>query len=751
MAPITPQAPSSASEPGATDALDALVKLLAILGRRWLLVAVFTVLALAAGVLTISLLPPQWRATATLVVNPSGSQVLDKVKGVNEDEPSGNDRFGYKQYFETQSEIILSRKVGEAALAELGLANDPVFLGTDTIRDPRVREDTEAEVDPVARLQGMIRVEEVRGQVMAISAEYPDPDVARDIANAVVDAYLAHIMRRRSDTGSKAETDLDAELAAAKQTLEDADAALEKFKQDNKITSISLEDRQNLISQNITTLSGAAKQAQAERIGAEAIYKQGKKLNAQGSLASASLLSSSERIIFDSMLTEQLAAEREFAEVDMRYGEKHPQWRKAKQRIDTIDKRIKGESKGMLDTLGARYHALVETETRLEAALEREHERALELGKLDPDYRKLAREVANADATYEKLRTRADEIGVTNRVENEIPPVEILDHATTPAAPVRPRKLLVLAIALVAGLTLGSLFAVVVDLRDLRIRSLADLERALAGFGLPTLGQLPLLPADPALGVGNVRAQRRRRDLYTHMFPQSLMAERCRSIRTALTFVTSTDRPVALLVTSPTSAEGKSSTAMNLALSYCQARKRVCLVDADMRRPRLHQVFPQAVGKEDVGLATVLAGEHPIDDALQGQLEGAPKELTVLTCGRIPEHPAELLESPACRKLIADLRDRFDVIVIDSPPALPVTDPLILAPQVDGVVVVAKCRSTTRSDIQMALTQLRQGDTNLLGVVLNEHDSRSEGRRYTSEYYTYRSHEPAAQAAESAE
>jgi capsular exopolysaccharide synthesis family protein len=744
-----PPSPAGGGEPDATDALDALLKLLGILGRRWLLIAVVTGLALAAGVLALSLLRPVWRASATLVVNSSGGRVLDKVEGVTDDEPSGNDRFGLKQYFDTQTEIILSRKVSEVALAELGLASDPVFLGIDDIRDPAQREQAEAEVDPVARLQGMIRVEEVRGQVLAVSAEYPDPELARDIANAVVDAYLAHIMRRRSDTGSKAETDLDTELAAAKQTLEDAEAALEKFKQDNKITSISLEDRQNLITQNITTLSTSAKQAQADRIGAEALYKQGKKLHAQGSLAGASLLSSSERIIFDSMLSEQLEAEREFAEVDMRYGEKHPQWKKAKQRVALIDKRIKDESKGMLDTLAARYNALVETEARLETALQHDYDRALELGKLDPDYRKLAREVQNADSTYEKLRTRADEIGVTNRVENEIPPVEVLDHATTPGEPVRPRKVLVMALALLAGLSLGSLLAVVVDLRDLRIRSLADLERAISGFGLPTLGQLPLLPADPALGVGNVRAQRRRRDLYTHMFPQSLMAERCRSIRTALTFVTSTERPIALLVTSPTSSEGKSSTAMNLALSFCQARKRVCLVDADMRRPRLHQVFPQAVGKEDVGLATVLGGEHHIDEALQRDLEGAPKELTVLTCGRIPPHPAELLESPACRKLISELRERFDVIIIDSPPALPVTDPLILAPQVDGVCVVAKCRSTTRNDIQFALTQLRQGDTNLLGVILNEHDSRAEGRRYTSEYYTYRSHEPTAQAAES--
>ena len=323
----------------------------------------------------------------------------------------------------------------------------------------------------------------------------------------------------------------------------------------------------------------------------------------------------------------------------------------------------------------------------------------------------------------------------------------MLDFATRPERPVRPRKLLLLTVATLLGLSFGGVLAVIIDLRDHRIRSIADLERALSGFGLPTLGQLPLLPADPVLGVGNVRAQRRRRDLYTYLYPQSLMAERCRTIRTSLAFLLPAEGPLALLVTSPASAEGKSSTAMNLALSFCQANKRVCLVDADMRRPRLHQVFPPLVGKEDIGLATVLEGEHHIDDALQTGLEEAPPQLSVLTCGRLPEHPAELLASTACRKLMADLRARFDVVIIDSPPALPVTDPLILAPQVEGVVVVARCRATTRTDIQRALTQLRQGDTNLLGVVLNELDARGEGRRYTSEYYTHRAPEEAPESA----
>ncbi|HVI01446.1 MAG TPA: polysaccharide biosynthesis tyrosine autokinase [Enhygromyxa sp.] len=715
-----------------------MLRLLTILGRRWLVLTVTTVLAVALGVLAISLLRPHWRATATLVVNPSGPQVLDKVRGVNDEEQS--DRQGYKQYFETQREIISSRKVSEAAIAKLGLADDSTFLGTDGIRDAELREQAEAKIDPVARLQAMISVEEVRGsRVMAISAEYPDPEVARDIANEVAKAYLAHITRRRSDTGDKARSDLELELATADTELQDAEKALEKFKRENKITSISLEDRQNLIAQTISTLSASAKAAQADRIEIEAIYKQAKALHEEGSLAGASLLSSGERILFDRMLSERLDAEREFNDLDMRYGEKHPQWRKAKRRVELIDDRIAKESKALIRTLQARYKAAAETESKLEQALDDERDAAIELGRLEPAYRQLEREASNAADAYAKLRTRTDDIEVSNRVE--VPPVEVLDFATMPERPVRPRKVLLLAIAALAGLSFGAVFAIVIDMRDHRIRSVADLERALSGFGLPTLGQLPLLPADPALGVGNVRAQRRRRDLYTHLYPQSLMAERCRGIRTSLAFMLSSERSLALLVTSPASAEGKSSTAMNLALSYCQAKKKVCLVDADMRRPRLHQVFPPPVGKEEYGLATVLQGEHLLVDALQGDLEGAPETLQVLTCGRIPENPAELIESAAYRKVMAELRERFDVVIIDSPPALPVTDPLLLAPQVDGVVMVARCRSTTRIDIQRALTQLRQGDNNLLGVVLNELDARDEGRRYSSEYYTYRPHE----------
>ena len=299
--------------------------------------------------------------------------------------------------------------------------------------------------------------------------------------------------------------------------------------------------------------------------------------------------------------------------------------------------------------------------------------------------------------------------------------------------------------AAVAQLRSGFPDATVVELSPLPlqsqrnlVRGLLDLERALAGFGLPVLGQLPLLPADARLGVGNVRAQRRQRDLYAHLFPQSLMAERCRGVRTALTFAQGREPVGSIMITSPSSSEGKSSIAINLALSFCQANKKVVLIDADMRRPRIHHVFAAPVENEELGLASVLSERASLDDALLPPPEDAPESLTILPCGQIPDNPAELLEGPGFRRMLGELRERFDLVIVDSPPVLPVTDPLILAGQADAVVLVTRCDSTTRGELQRALSQLSQADANIMGVILNEVDTRQERYDYHGDYYTYR-------------
>lgn len=718
-----------------SDVLAQVMRLLAILRRRWLVVGVTTTLCLAAAALAIMLLQPRWSATASVVLHMSGPQVLDKIKGVAED--AEGRVLGYREYYQTQRTIMQSRAVAERALAELGLARDPVFLGIDDVESEEERQALADLIDPVQRLRELTHVQEVRGsRVVEISAEYPDPEVAAEIANALADAYIAHVQRSRSRVGEEAKDNISAERKKANEELLAAETELEDFKRDNEITSISLSDRQNVITQDILTLSAKAKDAEGERTALSNMLTEAKRLHAAGNLAAANLLPEEDRALFEKLRTEQLDAEQTFEDVDVEFGPKHEEHRKAKRRLDLVNARIEREATNLIASLESKLTAARNTERDLGRSLARENQKALRLGELERRYRELEREAKASAENYLVVARRDTEIAITNRVEAE--GIEILDRATVPTAPVFPPKLLLLALGLVSGLGLGALLAISIDFRDHRIRGLLDLERSLAGFGLPVLGQLPLLPADTRLGIGNQRAQRRQRDLYAHLFPQSLMAERCRGVRTALTFAQGREPVGSIMITSPSSSEGKSSTAINLALSFCQAGKKVVLIDADMRRPRIHHIFAAPVENEELGLASLLSERASLDDALLPAPEDAPENLTVLPCGEIPDNPAELLEGPGFRRLLGELRERFDLVVVDSPPVLPVTDPLILAGQADAVVLVTRCDSTTRGELQRALAQLGQADANIMGVILNEVDTRQERYDYHGDYYTYR-------------
>ncbi|MCA9718620.1 MAG: polysaccharide biosynthesis tyrosine autokinase [Myxococcales bacterium] len=738
--PVSPYGYTGDARDEADKAMEQLLRIAAILRRRWLAVTASTVLCIAGALVAIVLLQPRWRAEATVVLHVSGPQVLDKIKGVSDD--AEGRLLAYQEYYQTQREIIGSRAVAERALEALGLANDPVFLGIDGISSEAERLARTAEIDPVERMRELTNIGEVRNsRILVVSADYPDRFVAAEMANALADSYLEYVRNARSRTGETARKNLKEERKKSLDALQRAEAELAEFKREHGITSISLADRQNEITQAIIATTQHLKDAESTSHASSAAYKEATRLHKEGSLASTSLLPPDERKLLEDMRNEQLAAEREVEKLSVRYGEKWPDLKQARRRLRLIDARIKREEADLLKSLEARANKADETERKHHASLKREKDKALELTQLERRYRELEREATTAAETYAMVARRDTEIEMSNRVEAG--GIEILDYATPPREPVFPPKALLVTIAAALGLGLGALLALVIDVRDHRIRGLADLERAIAGFGLPVLGQLPLLPADARLGVGNIRAQHRQRDLHAYLFPQSVMAERCRGIRTALSFSDGATPLRTLLVTSPKSSEGKSSTAINLAMSFCQSKKRVLLIDADMRRPRLHHVFPPQLEHEGFGLSAVLTGERSIDDALIVGGEDQPENLAILPCGALPPNPAELLESPACRRLLLELRERYDIILLDSPPVLPVTDPLVLARHVDGLVIVARCQSTTRSELQRALTTLRHGETNLLGVILNEVDHRRErSGYYGSEYYAYAPREP---------
>lgn len=722
---------SSAAGYDAAGAVGQLLRLLGVLRRRWLVWVATTGLFVIAAGLALRFVPPRYQATATLVLHQGGPQVLDKVRSVTED--GALEGKGYDAYYQTQRAIMGSRAVAERALERLGLSGDPEALRE---ADGPLHS-VPPTADAVLRLQRLVSIREVRGsRVVEIVAEHPDPERARDLANALADAYLDHVHGSRKSLGRQAEDDLAKERAAARARLDDAEQALHAFKGEHGITSISLSDRQNVITQDVLTLSTRAKEAEAEHIHLASVLKEAERHHRAGeSLAALLLLAESEPSI-ERLRAEHVEARAAFRAADLEFGPKHAEHRDAAQRLAEAERDVDREVVARLASLRSKVTAARRTEQRLGTALEREHGRALALGTLEQRHHALARDAKAAEEEFLLIARRDTEVSLTNRVEAE--GIEPLDRATVPATPSFPHRGVGLGLGASLGLALGLVLAMIVDARDQRIRGVPDLERALGEHALPVLGQLPALRGDAVLRRGDAREQQRTRDLYVHRFPGSLTAERCRGIRTSLAFVQGAASRRCIMVSSPGAAEGKSSVATSLALSLCQADKRVVLVDADLRRPRLHVAFEGSdPGARSPGLSALLQGQATLDEVLVRAPMGAPGNLDVVPCGLPPERPAELLESAVLARVVEELRARYDVVIIDTPPVLPVTDPLLVARVVDGVVIVPRVGRTTRGQLARTVGLLRRADARVLGIVLNEVDERRDDG-YGSTSYGYR-------------
>lgn len=274
----------------------------------------------------------------------------------------------------------------------------------------------------------------------------------------------------------------------------------------------------------------------------------------------------------------------------------------------------------------------------------------------------------------------------------------VAEEADLPTAPYSPQPVRNLGLAAVLGLLLGLGLAVMRELLDNRIKTPADVN---AIADTPVMSTIPL---DPSV---------EKTPLITDINTHAPRAEAFRVLRTNLQFVDVDSPSKIVAVTSSLPGEGKSSTAMILAIALTQAGQRTLLVDGDLRRP---QVAGRLGLEQTVGLTTVLVGKIDLADALQ---EHAASGLTVLTSGSVPPNPAELIQSHAMEDLLKDLRGQFEVVVIDSPPLLPVTDAALLAAHSDGALIVVRHDKTTTDQLEHSLERLHAVDSRAVGVVIN--------------------------------
>jgi capsular exopolysaccharide synthesis family protein len=676
---------------------------LAVLWRHRLLIfLVFTACVASSAFLTTSQ-TPIYRATAEVLVegerygpyyNGHGYSAVSEMLGI-----------GRHRSVETQVQILQRTPVVTAALKSL---HQPV----------------DREHRPVVKAQATKDTDIIR-----VIVEDPDNRFACEMANAVVNAYVAHSQASNRASASSTKDLLEKQLKTKKRELEESEGRLKEYKERCGIVSIT-----EAITNRTKRLAEAESQLATSEAHVKYLQAQLKSVEAFLSKAEETYLASSTSIVnplVGSMEAQIASLEIQRAGLLKEYQPHAPE-------VLTLDEQIKkaranlqaalqqkmiasGQTvaaspiqMALLQQAGSLSAETIAHAARVEAlrhSVAAERKMVEDLPGRERRMVAMLRDLSNLERDYAELSSRYQEVSVAEQAR--LPSACMLEPAELPLVPVKPRPLLNLALAAVVGLMLGVMLAFLLDHLDDTIKSTEDVDRFV---GLPTLGAIPAMrkPTGPIL----VGAE-----------DNSMLAESFRLLRSNIRFA-SPDKPLrSVMVTSSGAGEGKTTTAANLAYALANNGLRVILVDTDLRRPAVGKMFGISNGK---GLCNVVLGDMVIEDVLQ---QTKVENLRVLLPGPLPPNPVEFLDSARCRAVLQQLGHMADFVVFDTPPASFLTDGMVLCTQADGVLVVANPGKTTHHALRRVVEQLLMAKGNLLGVCLNRMEAGSHGYGYY--YYSY--------------
>lgn len=670
--------------------------------RRWPALAFFVV-AVAVAVIRALLVPPVYRATTRILIEKTQAQSL----GVNAPMYNSWD----PDFYSTQVQII--RSAATAARAAKALAADENFRA-------RFRETAAGGgsrgADPAAlatELAAMIRrgstaTPEKESKIVTISYVSAEPALAASIVNAVVKAYIDQLFEMKMSYSRYAIEWMTSQAREEGARLELAERNLQSFMKAKDI--LGMESRVGVSPERISELGLELTRAETRRRELEAVYERLAAV-ADDPAAAETVAAVVRDESFSAVKSQQIKAGQNLAELARKYGVKHPAMVLARQEVEALDQRRLAEIRRIV--LSAR------SELELAAAREEDLRKRLSSGRGDAvaaneklvRYEELKRAVDTNRQFYETLMSRAKEESLNQQLQGV--QVYTLEPAVVPQAPDGPRTARTLLLGLVLGLAGAVGMALFVEYLDNTVRSAEDLELK---TGVPVLGVIP-----PAGGRGATI------DMAMIKEPRQPAAESYRALRTSVILSSDEGPPKSLLVTSTAPEEGKTATAVNLAVGLAQSGYSVLLVDADMRKPRIDAIFDLP---NDRGLSTALqGGAHPTPAQV------GVANLSVLTSGPAPDNPSELLGSKRMDALLKKLLGEYDIVVVDSPPFLTVADGLVLARKVAAMLLITRSERSTYDGVKRGLKALRDINVRPLGLVLNAYDEKRSGA-----YYYYHQH-----------
>jgi polysaccharide biosynthesis transport protein len=712
------------------------------------IIALVACIIFVAAVAYVIRAPRVYESRAVIQVQQEAQKVVN-IADVSEDKPETDD------YLNTVVQAFTSRKLMLRVIKSTGLDKDPVFA------PPKATGLPYSEIELADLMSQKVDVSLRRKtRLVDITVWDTNPERAQILARNFVKEFLRETFEQRRALSRVANEFLQEEAKELQTKLEQAERKLHVYKEENK--AVSLEERQNIIVEKLRELNTAATEAKNSRLRIEADLAQVKRIgpsDVDGLLRIGSVTKIPQVILIREQL---LKAQNEFAAKKKKLEPRHPKYIEAQAAIADLKEALSDALSKAGDTLAHEYEAAQEAEQKLAQSLQEQEQTAMELNKVAIPYNLLQRDAASDRALFESITLRLKETNITSGIDN--PPFRVIEEPLLASYPSKPRKKLILGLALVLGLTLGAGVVVGLDAIDSSLRTVDEAESYLE---LPALASIPdrrieimdtaktmvrernlsaaslldlserllrKMSLRPVNGIDPPKKGTAKGDLNPLVLaedPRSGQSEAFRTLRASISLLGEHSECRSFLFTSAIPSEGKTFTSLNFALSLAQQGFKTVIVDADLRAPGLQQALLNQSG-EIPGLTDLLSRQIHLKDALRITKY---QNLVVLPAGQRALDPAQLLDNKEFGRILDRLVHDFDRIVIDSPPVNAVSDALLIAAFVHATCLTVRAGKTPKKAIFRAICQLQKARARIAGFVFNRLPV--EGRSAGYYYYYY--------------
>lgn len=703
--------PNDSSEVSLGDILDILLR-----RRRTILIVVGVSVLIAV---LLMLRPRKFTADGTIRVQP-GTASMYRTSPLSMLSGESTDKIA------SETAILQSRTLYLKVAKELNLVNNPAFWGKSSLK-PESFEDPKTRENLIRQMKKEVAVNHnPKDELINISCTTISPALSARIVNTLINDYIGYLFQMRFGSTKRASGWLVGQLDDLKQQIEQDQAGIIELQKKLGVIGLNEQTAEYLQTESLNAMTKAASEATIERIVAEAKLRYLEESDPNLMEGEVNLLPQGSSVgnqnsLLQNLRNAQAQAASNYARLLAQFGPNYPDVRQQKAQLEEIQAQVKTEQTRILNQAKLSYNAASTNEKMDNEVLKRKTGEAFNSGGDMVRYVLLLHDYESHRTLYEGLIQRLREAGITSGLEAG--EIDIVDLADLPVIPNPPGPLLILAGALFAGLIAGCFVALALDALDTRVTSVDQITRAIP---LPLLAMLPHFSdgkqkkgSSPAVGRGFVSAN-------------SQYAESLQSLRTAILLTKPGTPPKVLLVTSAVPAEGKSTTARNLAMIFARHKASVLLIDCDLRRGSQ----ASAMGIESRrGLSGVLTESVSLEEAIQDlpEFDG----LSVLPGGIHPPDPAVLMASEQMARVVAVCAEKYDFVLLDSAPVLGISDALNLGRLVDSAILIVREGFSHRKASQEAYRRMSAARIPVIGFALNDIDLRAHSYSYGYGYQQY--------------